>query len=128
MESGELSHSQQVAAAEYPASHQLLDHYQLALHHRVAELLVEEPEPIIARARRNLNRWIESENFTEGELAALTEWAGLLDRLTTAELIRRITDPSEEGQRIRQNSPFVRILPTEESRRIREECEKTAAR
>lgn len=122
----ELSQDQRVAAADFSASHRFLDRYQLALHSRVAELLVDEPGPIIARARQNLRRWIESGNFTGGELAALVEWAGMLDEMTTAELIRRITDPSDEGQRIRQNSPFVRILPREESRRIREECEETA--
>ena len=128
MKSITQSQDHSVAGVNSPASHIFLDLYQLALHRRVSELLLNNPDSIINQARANLMRWIQSGNFTVGELASLDEWRDMLDRLPVAELIRRITDPSDEGQRIRQNSPFVRILPHEESRRIREACEETATR
>ena len=126
MSSGQSIQDAALSANE-SASHGFLDRYQLALHERVAQLLIEQPETIIARARLNLKRWIESGNFTGGELASLREWAEMLEHLSAEELARRITDTGDEGQRIRQNSPLVRILPQEESQRIREACEERAA-
>ena len=119
-------HNQSGALRSDDLSHAFLDSYQLALHKRVAELLLGSPDSILARARENLTRWMHSGNFSGGEMAALQEWANMLDRLPLHILIERMTDPSNEGQRIRQSSPFIRILSREESRRIREECEKAS--
>src|SRR4051812_21111398 len=108
-------------------SHAFLDEFALAYHHAVAERLRAEPEPVLERARRNLNRWTEGDAFGPGDLASLEEWRQILDEEGVGRLIEIITDPSDEGQRLRSSSPFVGVLSPEERLEILAACEQRAA-
>lgn len=100
-----------VAAGSPLGSHQFLDDFALAYHHAVAGVLRSTPEDVINRARRNLARWMNGEAFDAGEMLSLAEWQEILDRSSAEQLIAIITDGSDEGQRLRQSSPFVGALP-----------------
>lgn len=104
-------------------SHAFLDDFALAYHRAVAERLRAEPEAVLERARRNLNRWAEGDAFGPGERASLEEWQGILGEADVDRLIEIMTDASDEGQRLRSSSPFVGALSPEERLEILAACE-----
>ena len=107
-------------------SHAFLDEFALAYHHAVAERLRAEPEAVLERARRNLNRWTDGDAFGPGDLASLEEWRRILDEADVSRLIEIITDASDDGQRLRSSSPLVGVLSSEERLEILAACEQRA--
>jgi hypothetical protein len=107
-------------------SHAFLDEFALTYHRAVAECLRAEPEAVLERARRNLNRWTEGDAFGPGELASLEEWREILGEADVYRLIEIMTDTSDEGQRLRSSSPFVGALSPEERLEILAACEQRA--
>jgi hypothetical protein len=105
-------------------SHAFLDEFALAYHRAVAERL--RAEPVLERARRNLNRWTEGDAFGAGELASLEEWRRILGEADVERLVEIMTDSSDEGQRLRSSSPFVGALSPEERLEILAACEQRA--
>jgi hypothetical protein len=108
-------------------SHQFLDGLALAYHRAVAVRLRAAPEAVVRTARENLARWLESDTFDPGTAAALREWLSILDGSTPEELLALITAETDEGQRLRQSSPFVGVLTDEERLEIMDACERAAA-
>jgi hypothetical protein len=107
-------------------SHAFLDEFALAYHRAGAERLRAEPEAVLERARRTLDRWAEGDAFGPGEWASLEEWRGILGEADVERLIRIMTDTSDEGQRLRSSSPFVGTLSPEERLEILAACEQRA--
>jgi hypothetical protein len=114
------------ASAGPLGSHAFLDEFALAYHRAVAERLRADPEAVLERARRNLNRWAEGDAFGPGERASLEEWRGILGEANVDRLIEIMTDLSDEGQRLRSSSPFVGALSPEERLEILAACEQRA--
>ncbi len=108
-------------------SHQFIDEFALAYHRAVAELLRVTPDPILRRARENISSWIARGEMSAGAMLSLQEWQKLLNEATIQQLISIITDESDEGQRLRQSTPFAGALTAEERLRILAECEKGAS-
>jgi hypothetical protein len=104
-------------------SHAFLDEFTLAYHRAVVERLRAEPETVMERARRNLNRWTAGDAFGAGERTSLEEWREILGEADVDHLIEIITDTSDEGQRLRSSSPFVGALSPEERLEILAACE-----
>lgn len=104
-------------------SHAFLDEFALAYHRAVAERLRAEPEAVLERAHRNLNRWIEGDAFGAGEQVSLEEWRNILSEADVDRLIEIMTDTSDEGQRLCSSSPFVGSLSSEERLEILAACE-----
>ncbi len=102
-------------------SHQFLDRYNLLYHIEVARRLHANPQAILARARQNLERWLpaHADSFSEH---ALQEWCGLLDQLNVVDLMKLITEDSDEGQRLRQSTPFTGILTETERTELWRRC------
>ncbi|MBA3713990.1 MAG: hypothetical protein H0W76_16290 [Pyrinomonadaceae bacterium] len=107
-------------------SHAFLDEFALAYHRVVVERLRDEPEAVLERAHRNLNRWTEGDAFGAGEQASLEEWREILGEADVDRLIEIMTDTSNEGQRLRSSSPFVGALSPEERLEILAACEQRA--
>ena len=107
-------------------THQFLDDFALAYHLAVAERLRKRPDAVIERARQNLNRWLEGDAFGLGERQSVEEWLKILDGSDVRQLIQIITDPSDEGQRLRSSSPFVGTLTPEERLEVLTACEQRA--
>jgi acyl-CoA reductase-like NAD-dependent aldehyde dehydrogenase len=98
------------------SSHRLLEARSLAMHAVVARKIERVPS-LLGIARRNVERWSMQRNNERP--AWLDEWCELLNQPweTVAALI---TEPSENGARLRQSSPFAGILTQQERRRIYE--------
>jgi hypothetical protein len=103
-------------------SHQFIDEFNLAYHRMVVEVLRREPEAVILRARQNIARWIESDVYDEGEKSSLFEWDKILVESSVEELIAIINEDSDEGQRLRQSTPFAGVLPQQQRTEILNAC------
>ena len=81
-----------------------VDLFSLMLHTAVAEKLRLNPKEVLQIAEENLKRWLKDEN------PALLEWQQILNTHTPEEIIKIITQDTDEGQRLRSSSPFVGVL------------------
>lgn len=104
-------------------SHAIHDRFGFELAKQIASGLPDNPE-WIELARANLDRWSEQNRNSPGLLRCYEEWRNILNR-PVSDICRVLLDPSEEGQRLRQSSPFVGVFPPaviwEIKRRIHEE-------
>lgn len=82
---------------------------------------VREAE-VLQIARNNLARWLKSESFAGSERFALLEWRKILDDSTAEEIIKIITQDTDEGQRLRSSSPFAGVLSKAEREKVWSEC------
>jgi hypothetical protein len=96
----------------------------MELARRVAAELPTRPE-LLELARGNLRRWSERNKDSPWLLVAYEEWAGILER-PVHEIVAVLTAQTDEGQRLRQNSPFAGAVPYREvwaiKRRLRDEA------
>ena len=93
--------------------HELQDRTSIQMARRVAEELSRRPEETVAFAPENLDRWSQRNRHSPSLLRGYAEWRALLD-LPVGEVIAILTAETDEGQRLRQNSPFPGIIPYEE--------------
>ena len=89
-------------------SHQAHDAVGLEIGRRVALGLSQHPE-WIELAKSNLDRWSRLNRDAPGLLGCYQEWRQLLDR-PLEEISAAPTTQTEQGQRLRQNSPFAGVL------------------
>lgn len=89
----------------------------LELGRRIASELPHRPE-WLALAKANLERWTRRNASAPGLLLAYAEWRAILER-PVAEICAVLTATTDEGQRLRQNSPFAGALPYELVREIK---------
>jgi hypothetical protein len=93
-------------------SHQLIDTVSLELGRRTAAELRQRPE-WLDLARSNVGRWIRQNGDVPSLRKSYEEWRVLLSR-SLDEICSVLTAETEEGQRLRQNSPFAGVLPPRE--------------
>lgn len=89
----------------------------MAYHREIAARLLASPAEVIGLARENLNRWLQVHAGT-GTVYALKEWQTLLNTKTIPELVAIMTEDSDEGQRLRQSTPFAGVLSDQERKEI----------
>lgn len=94
-------------------SHQWIDLVDLVLHRAMARKIRREPK-LFNRARRNLARW---EKRNRGCPPPWREWKQILCHNDMNAVLRIMTRADEEGNRLRQSSPFCGIL-TEREREV----------
>ena len=95
-------------------SHQYLDLVDLMAHRAMARKIRRQPR-LFNRARRNIARW---EKTNGGCSSPLREWKRILDQNDMETVLRIITRADEEGNRLRQSSPFCGILTARERKAI----------
>lgn len=95
-----------------PVSHGVHNAVSLELARRIATGLPQHPEWLDV-ARANLKRWSEQNQGAPSLLRCYAEWQKLLAR-PLAEICQALIAETDKGQRLRQNSPFVGILPPDE--------------
>src|SRR5688572_25778773 len=98
------------------SSHRLLEARSLAMHAVIAQKIERDPQ-LLDVPRNNLKRW--RARWDEQLPAWHEEWTGIMQR-PWSEIAAIITEPSEEGARLRQSSPFPGVLTAAERRRIYE--------
>lgn len=103
-------------------THEQIDQRSLAMAKAVVSRIDADPEKSgLARARQTCLRWAEKD-----PRSAATDWAELLDR-PWAEIRLVLLSDSEEGRRLRQNSPFCGVLAPRERWQIYREFQDRAA-
>jgi hypothetical protein len=98
------------------SSHRLLEARSLAMHAVIARKIERDPT-LLAIAHRNVERWCI--RWKDAPPAWLGEWQEALKQ-PWQQIAALITEPSENGARVRQSSPFAGILTNEERWRIYE--------
>ncbi len=119
---GTLRSFEEDGSAAYTAfmRHEFHDRVSLELAKRIAAGLPEHPEWLDV-ARDNLDRWARLNSDAPALLRCYAEWRELLRK--PVEKIRAVlTAETDEGQRLRQNSPFAGILSPSEVWEIKDRC------
>ncbi|MFD0520359.1 helix-turn-helix domain-containing protein [Paractinoplanes durhamensis] len=88
----------------------------LWLHQAVAGALVSDPDPVLAKARQNLERLRRQHRDTMAEIW-LARWQERIDEGPSA-VLRALTSEDPESIELRQNSPFAGVLPQDLRRRV----------
>jgi hypothetical protein len=104
--------------------HEIQDRASLEMARRIAAGLPEHPE-WIELARGNLDRWTRQNADALSLLRNYAEWRELLG-LPVEEICSLLTAETDEGQRLRQNSPFTGVLSAKEVWEIKERCRRDA--
>jgi transcriptional regulator with XRE-family HTH domain len=86
----------------------------LELHRAIAARLTDDPEPVLAQARRSI-RLMASQTGARAPL--LREWALILRRPLDA-LVPVLTDPGAWARELRQVTPFAGVLSAAERARV----------
>ena len=97
--------------------HDVHDAISLEIATRIADGLREHPEWIDV-ASANLDRWAERNSDAPGLLRCYNEWREILRR-PVEEVRDVLLSESDDGQRLRQNSPFAGVLSANEIRLIK---------
>ncbi len=86
------------------------------MHAVIAAKIMRDPG-LLAKPRDNIKRW--SVRFGKNPPRWIGQWRRIL-ALSYLEIAALITEPNEEGARLRQSSPFAGMLTAQERRRIYE--------
>lgn len=88
--------------------HHYQDSVSLALARKTVARLHESPE-LLQVAHDNLARWTKRNADTPSLMRCYREWEAILTR-PLEEICATLCAENDEGQRLRQNSPFVGIV------------------
>lgn len=102
----------------HPVRHADLDERSLVTARAVAEKIRTDPS-LIERALRYIEQRIAV--VPHGERLELEEWRGILTTLSPPRIRRLLLERSARGDRLRQSSPFVGLLPGKERRSSRQQ-------
>ena len=86
------------------------DRRSIALHRAIARRLVQDPDTVISKAKRNLATMRAG---SAHDSPFLREWAVLLDR-PVPDLVSLLEDPAPWARELRQVTPFAGVLSTAE--------------
>jgi len=93
--------------------HAIQDRISLEFAIRTVARLKEDPS-LLELARGNLGRRMTLNKNAPGLVRCYQEWLDIIDENSLEEVCRILTQLTDEGQRLRQNSPFCGILSQEE--------------
>jgi len=106
--------------------HQQIDARALVLGRCVAAHIDADPaRSDLDKARQTCQRWLRV--LPESQHAPILEWAAILES-SWSEIRNVLLDPGEEGNRLRQNSPFCGVLSNRERWAILREFEANESR
>ena len=97
--------------------HEVIDERALEMDRVVARELRADPSKL-DRVVAWIERFLADPDYSVHSKDALTEWLDLIRTRGLPGVLAALEDRSEEGQRIRQSSPFAVIMPQDERRRI----------
>jgi hypothetical protein len=97
--------------------HEVIDERSYEMHQVIADVLRREPEKLEV-AIAWIERFLADPDFSVHSKDNLTEWLDLIKTRGLPGVLEALSDRSEEGKRMRSNSPFAAIMPQEERLRI----------
>jgi len=92
--------------------HEVHDEVSLEMGCRLAARLREQPA-LLQIARDNLARWVRQNADAPALVRCYREWLAILER-PLDDICQILCADTDEGRRLRQNSPFAGVLPTSE--------------
>ena len=101
--------------------HDVLDERALEMDRVIARVLRAEPEKLDLAAQW-IQRFLDDPDYSEQNKQALSEWMEIIQQ-GLPRVLEALADFSEEGRRMRQNSPFAVLMPQDERTRILAEYE-----
>lgn len=87
------------------------------MHRVIARELRADPSKL-ERVVAWIERFLADPDYSIHSKDALSEWLDLIRTRGLAGVLAALEDPSEEGQRMRQSSPFAVLMPQDERQRI----------
>ncbi len=97
--------------------HQVIEDRNYEMDQVIAEELRESPERLLL-----VVNWIErklaDEVYSEQNKDALREWKQIIEAQGIDGVLRQLADRSEDGERLRQSSPFAALMPEGKRREI----------
>ena len=90
--------------------HEVIDERSYEMDQAVADVLKRDPgklDVVVAW----IDRWLADPDFSTQSKEGLAEWLELIKSRGLAGVLEALRDRSEEGRRMRQNSPFAVIMP-----------------
>jgi hypothetical protein len=105
--------------------HESHDAVGLVIAQRIARDLGTHPE-WIELAKSNLDRWSSRNRNALSLLSCYQEWRELLQR-PAGEIASILLAQTDQGQRLRQNSPFAGVLSPSEIWRIKRQVHEATA-
>lgn len=97
--------------------HEAIDECALEMDGVVARELRADPSKL-DRVVAWIERFLADPDYSVHSKDALTEWLDLIRTQGLPGVLAALEDGSEEGQRMRQSSPFAVIMPQDERSRI----------
>ena len=97
--------------------HEVIDERSLEMHRVVARELRADPSKL-DQVVAWIERFLGDPDYSVQSKDALTEWLDLIRTRGLPGVLAALEDRSEEGQRMRQSSPFAVIMPQDERRAI----------
>ena len=102
-------------AGEFCMNHENVNSRSMDLHRRIALVLRKEPGLVRDFAERLRSKLARSAAVVSDEE---WEWYIILTLWSPLQVIRLLEDSSEQAVRLRQNSPFVSLLPAPLANRL----------
>jgi hypothetical protein len=97
--------------------HSFLDRRSLAFHVAIAEKLRADPK-LLEKVRDRLGVMLSDDRVSISTRDAYREWLEVIEQHSLEEVLTLLVDPSEEGTRLRQATPFAGILSRAEREAI----------
>jgi hypothetical protein len=97
--------------------HSFLDRRSLAFHVAIAEKLRTDPK-LLEKFRDRLQAMLSDDRVSISTRDAYREWLDFIEEHSFEEVLDLLVDPSEEGTRLRQATPFAGILSRTEREAI----------
>jgi hypothetical protein len=107
--------------------HKVIDERSLEMHRVVARELRADPSKL-DQVVAWIEKFLADPDYSVHSKDALTEWLDLMRTRGLPGVLAALEDRSEEGQRMRQSSPFAVIMPQDERREILAKYEALRAR
>lgn len=92
--------------------HQVIDERSYEMDQVIADILRQSPEKL-ALVRDWISRKLSDPVYSERAKDTLREWSGVIETEGVPGVLRVFEDRSDEGDRMRQNSPFAMLMPQE---------------
>ena len=96
--------------------HEVIDERSIELHGVIARELRANPEKLDLVVAW-IQRFLDDPEYSDQNKDALAEWMEII-REGLPRVLEALADESDEGQRMRQSSPFAVLMPQDERLRI----------
>ncbi len=107
--------------------HQDIDQRSLEMDRLIAEKIRANPA-LLRRALDNIDDYVNRSTSSDSGRDAYLEWKTIIQTHSLEEVLSILTEDSEEGQRLRQSTPFMGIISQEERTAIFAKYEPLRAR